>query len=341
MEVVRIGLIGSGFMGKTYCEAFAKYVPTAKLIAIAGGTRAKVLSTEYNIQHEENIGRLLERDDIDAVCIATPQDVHTYYSVAAAKAGKHILLEKPMATTVEDCKAINQACADAKVNLMLSFTQRYRLCNIKAKEIVDSGHIGAIKIMQETMINTDGASVYPVWQRKKSNCGTLLGYGVHNIDRIRWFTSSEIQWVAGHYIIPWDRSESEFTANVFMGLENGSSATLLCDNECPRPGVPTRGFHSLVIGDKGVLDVDAYGSLKATMGGKWEVVFQQEPIDWKREGKYAPARMKSYQAQCQEFVSSIIEQRQPAVTGVDGERAVEVALAAYKSSETKQSVRLR
>jgi len=338
---IKIAIIGSGFMGKTFCEAFTKYVQGARLIAITGGTRAEGLAREYNVDYEQSIERLLGRDDIDAVCIATPQDVHAQQAIAAAKAGKHILLEKPMATTVEDCRAINQACSDARVNLMLSFTQRYRLCNIKAKEIIDRGEIGKIKMIQETMINTDGVSIYPAWQRKAVNRGTLLGYGVHNIDRVRWFTGCEVEWVAGHYLVPQGRAEAEFSANVFMGLQNDISATLLCENECPSPGVPTRGFHALVIGEKGILDVDAYGELKAAVDGKWELVYQQELIDWKKEGKFAPARMRSYQVQCQEFINSIVEKRQPAITGIDGERAVEVALAAYQSAETKQSVRLR
>lgn len=341
MRTVRIGIIGSGFMGKTFCEAFTKYVEGVRLVAITGGTRAEGLAKEYNVNYEQSIERLLDRDDIDAVGVATPQDVHAPQAIAAAKAGKHILLEKPMATTVEDCRAINQACDEAKVNLMLSFTQRYRLCNIKAKEVIDSGEIGKIKLIQETMINTDGVNIYPGWQRRAVNRGTLLGYGVHNIDRVRWFTGCEVEWVAGHYIVPQDRAEAEFSANVFMGLQNGISATLLCENECPVPGVPRQGFHALVIGEKGILDVDAYGELKAAINGKWELVYQQEPIDWKKEGKFAPARMRSYQAQCQEFINSIVEKRQPAVTGVDGVRAVEVALAAYQSAQAKRSITLR
>jgi predicted dehydrogenase len=110
--------------------------------------------------------------------------------------------------------------------------------------------------------------------------------------------------------------------------------------ECPAPGFPNSGFHSWIIGDRGIVDLDAYGELRVGINGTWEQVFRQAPLDWQKEGKFAPARMQSYQDQNQEFIDSILEQRQPAVTGLDGEKAVEVALAAYESSQLQRSVTL-
>jgi predicted dehydrogenase len=339
MNDIRIGIIGSGFMGKTFAEAFTKYVQGARLVAITGGSRAEGLAQEYKANYEPTIERLISRDDADAVCIATPQHLHIHQAAPAANAGKHILLEKPMATTVADCKVINKACADAGVNLMLSFTQRYRICNIEAKRLIDEGAIGKIKVIQETMVNANGINVYPQWQHSAESKGTLLAYGCHSIDHIRWLTKQEVEWVAAHYLVP-PGVQAEYTANVFMGLTENISATLLCENECPPPGIPTRGFHAYVIGEKGVLSIDAYGELQILQNGKWEVVAKQPPIDWVKEGRFNPTRLEAYTKQCQEFVNSIVEKRPPAVTGIDGEKAVEVALAAYRSAELKQSVRL-
>jgi predicted dehydrogenase len=125
-----------------------------------------------------------------------------------------------------------------------------------------------------------------------------------------------------------------------MRLHNNQSASLLCELQCPAPGFPSSGFHSWVIGEKGIIDLDAYGELKVSTQGRWEVVFRQAPIDWQKEGKFAPARMQSYKDQNQEFIDSILEHRQPAETGLDGEKAVEVALAAYDSSQLQRSVDL-
>jgi len=339
MDEIRIGIIGSGFMARTHAEAFAAYTRGARLVAVYGGSRSGELARDYSIQAEQSITGLLERTDVDAVVIATPQSVHAEQVMAAARYGKHVLLEKPMAVSLEECRAMNIACQNAGVTLMVGFTQRYRRGNVEAKRIIDAGQIGRIKMIRETMIGTDGRNVYPAWQRNKENRGTLLGYGVHSIDRIRWFTGNEVSSVTAHAVSP-EGIDAEFSSMLLLQLTNGQSASLLCDMECPAPGFPNSAFHAWIIGENGIIDLDAYGELRVGINGKWEVVFRQPPIDWQKEGKFSPVRMQSYRDQDQEFINSILEHRQPQITGVDGEKAVEVALAAYESSRRKRSLEL-
>lgn len=339
MDEICVGIIGSGFMGRTHAEAFANYVEGARLVAVQGGSRVRELAHDYHIGGEQSVTSLLERTDIDAVVIATPQSVHAKQVIAAARYRKHVLLEKPMAVSLLECRGMIDACKDAGVNLMVAFTQRYRRGNIEAKNIIDGGQIGRIKMIRETMIGVDGLNVYPAWQQKKENRGTLLGYGVHSIDRIRWFTGNEVHSVMAHSVSP-EGIEAEFSSMLFLQLTNGQSASLLCDMECPPPGFPNSVFRSWITGDEGIIDLDAYGELRVGINGKWKVVFRQEPIDWQKEGKFSLVRMQSYRDQDQEFINSIIEHRQPAITGNDGEKAVEVSLAAYESSELQRSLTL-
>lgn len=339
MKEVRIGIIGSGFMGRTHAEAFTKYTQGGRLVAVAVGSRAPDLARDYGIDVEASLEALLAREDIDAVVITSPHHMHAEQAIAAAKAGKHILLEKPMATTVQDCRAINEACRQAGVHLMLAFTQRYRRGNIEAKKIIDSGKIGKIKMIRETMIAVNGKEIFPKWQQDKANRGTLLGYGVHSIDRVRWFTGREVQWVAAHSLSP-PGIAAEYSSMVLMGLEEDVSASLLCEMDCPLPGFPKSGFHSWIIGTKGIIDLDAYGDLKVGLDGKWQTVFVQEAIDWVKEGKFSPVRMQSFADQDQEFINAILGNRPPAITGMDGEKAVEVAVAAYRASVEKSLITL-
>jgi predicted dehydrogenase len=127
---------------------------------------------------------------------------------------------------------------------------------------------------------------------------------------------------------------------LFMHLTSGASASLLCDMECPPPGFPNAAFHSWVIGEEGIIDLDAYGELRVGTRGTWDVVFRQAPIDWQKDGKFSPVRMQSYRDQDQEFINSILEHRPPGITGIDGEKAVEVALGAYASSECGHSLEI-
>ncbi len=340
MTVVRVGIIGSGFMGQTHAEAIDKYLNEAELVAVAGGKRAPELARDYGIAAEKNIASLLARDDIDAVVITTPQAVHAAQAIEAAEQRKHILLEKPMAVTVEECQKINAACKRAGVKLMMAFTQRYRKCNIFAKQAIDRGDIGEIKFMRETMIGVNGPQIYPPWQQRAENLGTLLGYGVHSIDRVRWFTGKEIQWVAAHTLAP-PQIEAEYSAHIFMGLDDKTSASLLCEMNCPSPGFSHSGFHSWIIGTEGIIDLDAYGEVRLGRDNKWETLFVQEPIDWIKDGKFSPVRMQSFADQDQEFIRAILEDRQPDITGKDGQKAVEVALAAYRAANNSITVHLK
>ena len=102
MNPVRIGVIGSGFMGRTHVDAAYKLESTIPL-AVACGSRAEKLASDYGIDLEPDVHSLVNRDDIDAVVISTPHWLHHEEAMAAAKAGKHALVEKPMATSLEHC----------------------------------------------------------------------------------------------------------------------------------------------------------------------------------------------------------------------------------------------
>src|SRR5918995_649436 len=115
---VGFGMIGAGQMAHIHAVAISEQEPgAARLLAVAGGTRASALAAEFGAEAEASIDALLARQDIDAVVIATPHTAHLPNVVAAAAAGKHILLEKPMGLTVEECRQMIEACAAAGVHL--------------------------------------------------------------------------------------------------------------------------------------------------------------------------------------------------------------------------------
>ena len=112
MDTIGIGIVGAGFMGRTYARTVATQVDSASLVAVTGGSRASDLAKEYGIDHCADFETFLGRDDVDIVCIATPHALHGEQALAAARAGKHLLIDKPMACTVEECDAILEACKD-------------------------------------------------------------------------------------------------------------------------------------------------------------------------------------------------------------------------------------
>lgn len=334
---VRIGLIGSGFMGRTNAETVSHYLPGARLVALAGGSRAKQLAADYNVAESPTVSALVSRQDIDAVFISSPHSEHADQAIAAAQHGKHILLDKPMATTVQKCDEIIQAASRAGVTLMIMFGQRFRLVNREAYRLISDGAIGRVMALHTYSLNSGGLESLPVWQRRPENLGTLFGHGVHNIDQIRWLTSNEISSVSAR-IQRDPLSGNEISTMAVFGLGQGAMATAWVSWAIPSPGFPHSGFSARVAGETGILDLDGYGVLRLGRNGEWKHIIEQAPIDFRGKGILDPVRLEAYAAQAREFLNSIVERRRPSVTGEDGRAAVAAALAAYQSSDEHRTI---
>lgn len=341
MSELGIGIIGSGFMGRTYAETVSKYCQRATIKAVAGGSRARQLSQDYKIDLEASVESLLARDDISAVFITTPHDLHAEQSLAAARAGKHIMVEKPMACTVAQCDAVIEACEKAGVYCSIGFTQRARKCNIKAKQTIDAGQIGRIRQMMECQLLAGGLGVFPQWQSDAGNLGILFGHAIHNFDRIRWFTGAEIATVYAKCTSLEPEVKVEGTSMLLMTLTDGATAMLWSSGQLSKPSFPRTQFSCWIVGEKGLIDLDAYGELRATKNGKWQILENQESIDWAGKGFLDPVRLESYAKHSQDFIDAIIENHQPPVSGWDGRQAVAAALAAYESSKTGKEIVLQ
>jgi predicted dehydrogenase len=337
MNEIRLGIIGSGFMGRTNAETITKYLPGARLVSIAGGTRARQLAADYGVGADRDVEALVDRNDIDAVFISTPHSQHAAHAIAAAKAGKHVLLDKPMAASVAECDEILDATRQKNVNLMIMFGQRFRLVNREAYRLIHEGAIGRIQAISTCALNSGGLASLPPWQSLPENLGTLFGHGIHNIDQVRWFTGDEIATVAA-CVQRESPSGNEVSTMAVLGLRNGGMAHVWVSWTIPSPNFPHSGFSARVVGDSGILDLDAYGTLRLGRDGSWAVVADQAPIDFRGKGMLDPVRMEAYAAQAQEFVASIRERRRPSVTGEDGRAAVEIALAAYRSAKEQRTV---
>ncbi len=333
MNTVRIGIIGAGFMGRTHAEVIRRYSRNAQLVAVAGGRRAAELSADYGIPCEESVEGMLARKDVDAVIITTPHNCHAPQGLLAAQQGKHILMEKPLGTSLKDCDRLIEACGAAGLTLMTAQTQRYREGNRAAKRLIDSGAIGQILMVEEVQnapVSLSNAS---------ESCGRLLGHGIHSPDRLRWFLNDEAEWVTGfskNYVSDAPYENSSMT---LIQFSKGTMATVWVTFESAPPLFPQTAFHARLIGEKGLLDVDSYGQVRLGTEKGWELVYEQELFDFQKE-PLSPVRLKSFALQDQEFIDSILEHRQPAVTGQDGRAAVEIVLAAYESQRTRKMIHL-
>jgi predicted dehydrogenase len=338
MADLGVGIVGSGFMGRTYAEAISKYCPQAAVKAVAGGSRAQSLSETYAVDWEESVASLVRREDISTVFIATPHDRHAEHALAAAARGKHVMIEKPMACTVADCDAVIQACEKAGVVCSVAFTQRSRKCNIKAKEVIESGQIGRIQQITEWQLLAGGLATFPKWQSDRGNLGILVGHAIHCFDRIRWLSGAEIATVYAKSTSLEANAEVEGTSMVLMTLTDGTAVSLWSSGEIAQPGFPGTQFSCWIVGEKGLIELDAYRQLRTTKDGQWQVAETQEPIDWQGKGFLDPVRLESYAKHCQDLFDAIIAGREAPITGWDGRQAVAAALAAYESSRAGKEI---
>jgi len=157
---------------------------------------------------------------------------------------------------------------------------------------------------------------------------------------MRWLAGSEPVSVAARATTYREDTTAELSSMSLFTFASDAVGTLWCDWECPKPGFPNAGSSAWIMGESGILDLDAYGLLKLGKDGAWSVVAEQPPIDWRGKGMLDPVRMEAYKYQNGEFIAAIQEGRPPAVTGADGRAAVEMALAAYASSDAGETVRL-
>ena len=157
MNKTGFGVIGTGIVGGAWHAHVYHAIPQAELVAVCdlNGARAREIAERYNVPHVYTDYRdLLARNDIAAVSIATPDFAHREIAVAAAKAGKHILVEKPLATTVDDAEAILRAVDAAGVKLMVDFHNRVNPAFMAARQSVSSGDLGELKYIYARLSNT-------------------------------------------------------------------------------------------------------------------------------------------------------------------------------------------
>jgi len=332
---IGIGIIGTGFMGRTYAETTVKYNKGAKLVGVSGGSRAKSLAGDYEVAYEESPADLIGRDDMDAVIITTPESSHLEYTRMAADAGKHVLVEKPMAPSVKECDAMIKACDEASVILMVVQSQRFRRVHQQAKKSLTEGRIGTVRQVRIWSALSESFSI-PVtkarpWYRDPDG-GLYFGQCVHNFDMMHWIAGARPRRVFANIQSYGNHGIPNLSVMAQVEFENGVAGQLWVCLEMPEITFPNSQFHSQVVGDQGLLDFDGYSHLDIGKDGKWERVCEQpafdilDPMD--------PVRLESYSDQNQAFIDSVREGKTPPVSGTDGKVAVELSLGALQSART-------
>jgi myo-inositol 2-dehydrogenase/D-chiro-inositol 1-dehydrogenase len=340
---VGFGIVGSGLMAGVYANALSGDTTNTKFVGVAVGTRAPALAERYNVEHVKSFEDLLARKDVDAVVLATPHSAHLPETLAAAKAGKHVFLEKPMGLDKQQCRQMLDAAAAAGIQLTVGQVTRRMEAPRLAKEIVDAGEIGDVRMIETWRGQADGTGLgADHWAADRNEGGAFLDWGSHGCDVTRWYAGADpvLAFAQSTEFDPKNQWQSSTMAQ--FRFANGAMAQIWMTYELPHAALGTRARY-LVVGSKAILDVAAYGQIKRSRGdGGWDVIYQSDDFKGADAGwGYPSAYMRqAFARQVQDFTNAIADGSKMSVTGEDGLKAVEMVEAATRSAETGQAVRL-
>jgi len=325
MGKLGVGVLGVGEMGKRHAENLRSLVPEAKLVAVAdvAAERARQVADELEIEHSyDNFEEMVQRKDIDAVLIASPDKFHAQGIRVAAAAGKDILCEKPIATTLEDADAALREVARAKVRLQIGFMRRYDPAYATAMKRIEAGEIGTPVIFKSMGRDKDE----PPLAAYQSKVNGMLFYNntIHDFDLARWLMKDEVSEVHA-YTTTTIRPEVAMFGDVVASVVNLKYAHGAIGNvESYVQAVYAYDVRTEIMGSKGSIFV---GSVEKTPATFLSAHGSNRILADHFLSRFADA----YLAEVQDFVHRILTDQEPRVTGADGLRALEIAVAAENS----------
>jgi myo-inositol 2-dehydrogenase/D-chiro-inositol 1-dehydrogenase/scyllo-inositol 2-dehydrogenase (NAD+) len=337
-KAIGICVIGSGRAGLIHARNFAHVVPGARLTALVDPQAEALAAAGLELGVERlyaDYRQALQDREVQAVVVVTPTKFHHDIVIAAAQAGKHILCEKPMAMTVEECQAMNRAVEEHGVVLQVGFMRRFDAGFQAAREAIDRGDIGPVVQVKSL---THGPSVPQPWMYDlKASNGPLAEVNSHDIDTLRWYTGSDFQEVyavAGNYRCPEARERfPDFYDNVSMvaRFRNGMQGFI--------GGAVAVGYgydsRVEVLGTKGMLFVgrqEHHATLTCTPDGQMHRPFVRS---WRN------LFMEAYAEEDREFARAVSESRPARVNGRDGMMAVQVVEAGNRSIRESRPISLQ
>ena len=325
-----LAVIGTGAMGTRHAENIAHAVPDARLIAVhdPNAESAVRIATSLGCTQSPRLDALLARDDVQAVVIASPPRFHAEHAIAAARAGKHIFLEKPMALTLQDADAIIAAADSAAVRLQVGFMRRYDPASAEAQARIRAGDIGEPRLFKGIDRDKDAPTGPP---GSLPRAAILTDSAIHDFDLARWLMADEVVAVRATIAVVGDRRtipgpnvalvDLRFTRGALGNVETIHGA---------RYGYDIRAE---IVGTEGTL----------LIGGHHKTALQLLTASGAHHdltGNWLDRFGDAYLLEMRDFVRATLDGRPPYVTADDGRRALAIALAADSAGERGTEVAL-
>lgn len=356
MEKLRTGIIGCGKVGSFHAQAYAQ-LPGSQFTAVcdANRDRAEAFAAQWGVRAYTDVEQMCREAQLDVVSVCTPHPLHANPAVAAASCGCHVLVEKPLASTLADCDAIIEAGERSHVTIGTMVQRRfYRPC-MRIHQAIEAGKLGKPVLGMVTMLGWRDEDYYrsDPWRGswKGEGGGVLVNQAPHQLDLLLWYMGEvdEVYGVWKNLNHPY--IEVEDTAAAVVKFKNGGVGSIVVSNS-QNPALYGKvhlfgdnGAAAGVQTDGGAMFIAGMSSItEPPVNDLWTVPGEEQLLPrWQEEDRAffnSVDSMHHYHAQqIQDFLDAVAQGRRPLVDAAEGRRTVELFTAIYRSTRDNTVVK--
>jgi len=344
MQRTKVAILGAGFISDIHLECYHRFIPEAEVVAVyaRNAEKAKDFAAKHHIgKWYTDVNALINESGCEIIDICLPNFLHADACIKAAKAGKHIIIEKPLAVTLEEADAMIDACKKAGVKLMyaeeLCFAPKYE----RVRHLVKEGAVGEVYMLKQSEKHS-GPHTDWFYDVNLAGGGVLMDMGCHAMEWFRWMlgnAKAKSVYASMSTVYHKERTKGEDNSIVIIEFENG--VTAVAENSWAKHG--GMDDRSEVHGTGGVIYADLFMGNSAISYSKHGYGYAMEKADttvgWSFT-VFEEAFNQGYPHELQHFVDCVRNNKEPLVTGEDGRVVLEILYAAYASAGQGKKIML-
>lgn len=356
-QQLKTALVGVGKVTDMHARALVN-LKESEFSAVCSRSSAKSgsFASRYGVNAYTDVAEMVSKEKIDAVIICTPHPNHREPAIAALEAGANVLVEKPLASSLEDCDAMMEASVRFGRQIGVVCQRRWYPAAIRVKAAIDAGKIGRPVFGTVNMLGWRDRAYYDsdpwrgTWQGEGG--GVLVNQAPHQLDMIQWFMGEIDECYGTWSNLNHPYIEVEDTANAILKFKNGAVANIIVSNS-QKPGifgkVHVHGENGASVGvqtDGGAMFVAGISSiLEPPVNDLWTVPGEEQLLQqWVMEDSDFFNRLPDpmdyfHERNIEDFLQAILEGRRPLITGAEGRVTVEIFTAIYRSTRDRMPVK--
>lgn len=344
MQRTKVALLGAGFISEIHFESYHRFIPEAEVVAVYArdAAKARAFAEKHQIPAwYDDLDRIILESGCEVVDICLPNFLHATATLKAAAAGKHVIIEKPLAVTLQEADAMIDACRRAGVKLMyaeeLCFAPKYE----RVRKMVNDGGVGEVYMLKQGEKHSGPHSDW-FYDRKRSGGGVLMDMGCHAIEWFRWMLPGKKPvsvYATMGTVYHKDKTQCEDNSVVIIEFEGG--VTCIAENSWAKHG--GMDDRCEVYGTGGVVYADLFMGNAAVSYSKHGYDYAMEKADTTIGWSFTifeEVFNQGYPHELKHFIECVQQDKTPLVSGDDGRVVLEIIYAAYASAAAGKKIEL-